>query len=47
MAFKFFDGEKMAADVEVVGAPREGGMVENGAFGECDAAVGVLQNVGG
>ena len=47
MALKFFDGEEMAADVEVVGAPRESGMVEDCAFGECDAAVGVLQNVGG
>ena len=47
MALKFFDGEEMAADVEIVGAPWESGMVENGAFGECDAAVGVLQNVGG
>ena len=46
VAFDFFHGEEMAACIEQVAAPAVAGAVEDGAFGQGNAPVGGLSDVG-
>ena len=42
-----FDGENLTTEVEEDSAPLETWIVEDGAFGQDDGAVGVVEGVGG